>query len=331
MDFTSRKEEFKHHLEIVGAADGSAKAIDALFNKASRYESDFGIDLCDFNVAQLATLFSEAGWYGYTTFYVYRSFVRKYYQWCTAMGYSMGQNSIDAFSIEDVACPPICYEMYADTDMFLDTLSATYHIADIEQSDEIFLMPQILWCLAWLGFTKKEAVSILKEDVKVEDRMVRSSNGVWEACNVDPRIMDLFQRGIEAVSIPLSVRATNGLFVTLTREYNNTPYLLRTTKRKDSVSDIVVDSTINNWTSKVSDLKKRYMSVLEPAYSKKISYTKIYRNGMYIRLREWEHEYDIADWLNSDQWCDLVRVPQRKAAIFLKSYNLWKSAFYPDE
>lgn len=322
-----RKQEYLNSLNL---EESSKLPIQSLFNRTEIFEERCGLDLCDFPADMLALTFSECGWVSnMSTFNVYRSMTRNYIQWCVAQGYCTDSRIIDNFMPDPDLISFHAFRAcsYFSLNDFIQILKDMYITHDNGTLDEQYTMQQATWCLAWLGFTKTEVLSLRKDQVH-ENSIVTD---VWEVRDINPFLMRIIHTACEIQYI--IVPSKNG--TERKKIFKQTPYVLRRVENvgRYASEEKVQKPMITRWGFAAQKLQQINIDIASPSRRKKISFSKFFDCGRYVALYEWEQEHGVATTANMVRWCALVRrnipgtsQPKRSTPMFLTSYQQWKQA-----
>ena len=328
-----RKEEFIHSLHLNSSGEAP---VYAMFRQLAQCEEQQQIDVCEFDVSSLSYAFSTLGWHNSSTFTVYRNWLRQYTNWCIGRGYCDQTNAAEHFTREHLALSPIRNQMYINTESFLKTMDDIYHYepgAEKKISDDRYLMQEVLWHLAWLGFSREEALVVRKDQVDLENKQIITDT--WKPA-IPHEFVSLFKRAIEIQVAEYYVESSKGTrFVR--REFSSNEYLIRPLKRKAQDEGLPTKiHTIDVWTQKAHHLQQENCPPMSSSSMKRINFQTFHTCGRYVALKKWEEEHEEATIDNGMKWCELVRrkdlrtnAPKKSLTVFLASYKAWKNAFYP--
>lgn len=320
------KERKERYLSNEDITENSKIMLETLFSRSADLERYYDVDVGDFSLAQIQSLFVLGRWYSASTFSVYKVFLKKYISWCIEEGYTNNINNAALLNQKTVGKEMIRRELFPDTESFLnamDLVFGTYEEKEQRNMNRTFLY------LLWLGFTKEEVVTIQRNQV-FEDSVVGDA---WRADNIDPRMAKVLQdvRNMEECV----VEGSTG--VALTKKLKQTPYLLRTMNNsRASKASVITESTVSSWHMWVDRQQNRRREDDIAYIRKNFAPTKVFACGCYVRLRKWEQEGNIKATLkNFPDWCPVVRKDSETASknvlgMFLKSYHEWESAFWDD-
>ncbi len=325
---TKRKEQF---IAEQGFSGSMNKAVVSFFRQAAVYEDYFQLDLCEFALPQYIEMFAGYKWVNASTFNVYRSWIKRYVKWCIAHGHTDSPAAIERVDLRLVAASVSRSVLYADENDFLETIRQVYGGDTVDSSSDRYNMVRTFWYLAWLGFTRDEAVLITKTDVK--DTSIETKS--WSVYNINPKIMDVIKDTANTTETTIYADTPRGL-AARTRMYVDSPYLLRPLKRNGNSATVYLPvATMDTWTSVAKKLQKENVPIISPYRTKSIIYRKIYMCGRFNAMREWEVEHNCKVTTdNALEWGVLTRHVNEQNEIresmynFLRTYYRWKHDFW---
>lgn len=328
-----RKEEF---VEFLNPSHQMELSIKAMFNQISAFEELQQRDVCEFDVAMLSDVFSISGWYNASTFTVYRKWIEKYITWCISQGLCDHTNAATRLTKDSLSPILMQQKLYRDVEDFLETMSDIYHYepgAECKVAEDRFVIHEVLWHLAWLGFLKIEALSIRKNQVDFERK--RIDTATWSV-ELPETFISLFKRAIN-LDVAVIYEETSKVARYRQKPLADTPYLIRPFQTaKQEYGAPTNPHAIDLWGQKAKALQKGNCPPMSKTGMKKVNYQTIFACGRYAALHQWEQRYGEATLDNLEMWCWLVRRqnaetgdPKQSSATFLRSYKQWKKAFYP--
>lgn len=328
-----RKEAYiAYALNADKTRDSTEKTIRTFFNQVAADEDLFQMDVCDFNFQMLAQVFTQHDWMNSSTFNCYRSLLRKYSDWCIANHYTQSINSARVFDIEHL-CTVRTDRRNSKYFFSADELLSTFDI--LCQNQDQYVMSQALFCLAWLGFDRK-AAAVLRKDQVFDNEILTDK---WSVSNVPDNIMSVIHRAI-------NLKEYEGVWVDRwgttqfrTRYVVDSEYVLRPIigATTNNANQMVKISTLDHWGRVIVDLQTHF-PLGNPKTSwvvnKSVTVQNVHTCGRYIDLFNWEQTHEEATNPNVDKWCKVVgryderkQCPKGSCAAFLLSYKLWKNIY----
>lgn len=324
-----RKELFLKNDDISVAAD---KMFRTIFTASEDLESFFDLDVSDFSLTQLQSLFVLRRWYNVSTFSAYRTYFKIYIAWCIDQGYTSNVNNAAHLNQKDVGKEVIRQEMFKDEESFIQTIEQMY---PVQHYDGVEYMLKAYLYLLWLGFSKGEALLVRKD--QLDDDAVLGDN--WSAYNVDSRILNALRYAAEMTMFDIPIANPVIKSGMTHRPLADTPYILRTTANARSTNGPLAWSCASAWLARVNREQREMQKANRTYVPKNLAYSKVFLCGRYVALYNWEQtKKHRADAFNYDEWASLARVDydvrndKRKAKKsyypFLSSYKEWRTAFY---
>lgn len=247
------------------------------------------------------------------------SFLRRYIRWCETWEListkEMNMHPIMTFSTSPRAREALRKQLeIADIfEDFRNIMLCSYN--EFVEFCELFFsnsrseMDRAICCLSWLGFTADQMRYIELADFDPQTRMI-----------ADVKIEDdyIFET-LQTVAVSSCYTNKDSEYPSRIYYYNDTKYLLRSTRRNssDESNDAVSLVTIRTLQTRQEEIAKR-IPPNHPLRTKRLTSVAIMRSGNYWRLYQKQNTSAkelTADELESSQF---------------SSYLKWKRCFYPD-
>ena len=324
-----RKHEYIRYVaEIEEENDAVVRTIATFFNRVSGREEDAQRDISAFHSKELADVFMQNGWVNAATFIAYRTLLRKYTNWCIKNGYADKNPAMElrlsAFNNYEKPVGERSKYFYSYEE-FINAIDNLYGKLDR------YVLPECLWYLAFLGFTKDEASKILRD--QIGETSIQTDT--WCANDIPPEMMQVFHvaKNLDEYDIDTCV---NDVKQHRTQKLVDNPYLLRPTEKTDAkgYANPCSVAILDNWGQGVRRLQKQMIKDGKnlSIANKSINFHRIHTFGRFIALEKWEAVHGEANSENAMEWCRLVRrfderanQPKKAFYAFLLSYNVWKS------
>jgi hypothetical protein len=285
-----------------------------LYNKA---ESDFDKDISEMNYDELKISIASLGSRDIKSIAWNISRLKQYVDWCIINGKTnILENHLALISASEIDNSYVFErEMLKSPEHLADVLDVVY--PPVEEL-HFMNMYRIYFWLLYEGFTNEEAVILRRDEVNLEDNIIKTSN---KTITPSPIFKYLLQITVPSNQLMKRTKKEKLFF-----DLCDSPYLLRLLKETNVLR-------AKQFGAKITTFNKKYKE--ETGQYIKLSPIRVYESGLFYRWYQLEKEnisisfseYVEMDIENKEYALKKEYVATQKAKDIELAYNMWKKAF----
>lgn len=316
--------EFKNHYIETLTDKSTINRIKAVFYSAREFESELGKDLYDFTKEEMIHLFEINEWVNKSLFPINKAAIIRYIDF-TLKEFSKDEREIGKISTirySDINVTKIYKEMYFKS--FDELINSIDKIFQNQMDDYVGLRMKCICGLLWYGVSLDDVAELTAEDLDKKHGMIRCAN-LGKRVAVPSFLLNW------CTVLSKTYMYTNMIGNNCCLSCDNKIIKAKETDYKDSTrtNKQVLLGISTNFQKRVETyLKDLKDDELQEIGYKKIYYTRIIKNGEFVRAYEKEKNNgkDFASSIEYNEALDCKKSKMAKHTNF-NEYKTWKQAY----